>query len=194
MKILIKFFDLIKEGLCNLLNCNKITLQNNKSSFPQNDFSISYHIEDHEDYDFPQKYIYKFIRSVEDQLEAAIKSLMKKEIAVDFTAILLTIKVNSCNFKAKSGSSHELNIYGSINIYNRHLVLGNIPINLEDDKKNIDLISYLTKLIINYCVDIDTDYYGNSVDITFDYKFLKYEDYLECAEKFRKSFERSFVK
>ena len=121
-----------------------------------------YHINNFYDYDFPFKIIFNFLNNIEKE---------------DYYYVLLDIKVKSCDLKTIVGNKHELPFYENINSNNNYLYIKNIPVDLLEDKNNVDLSCYLSYLISNYCLSLDTNVYGTSVDLIFEYKYISYDSY-----------------
>nr|YP_010470527.1 hypothetical protein N4M07_mgp037 [Inonotus hispidus]UVF38015.1 hypothetical protein [Inonotus hispidus] len=131
--------------------------------------STYFHLNNFNEYDFPFKIIFKFLNNID-------------YIDEEREYILLKVKVNSCDYKIIAGNKHDYAFYETINTNNNFFVINNIPVDLFDDKNNVDLTCYLSKLIYDYCIKIDTIKYGTSVDLFFEYKYISYENYLSYSQ------------
>nr|YP_010470506.1 hypothetical protein N4M07_mgp058 [Inonotus hispidus]UVF37994.1 hypothetical protein [Inonotus hispidus] len=136
---------------------------NNNTPLIEDKIIVYYHINNFYDYDFPFKIIFKFLNNIE-------------KISENY--ILLDIKVKSCDYKIIVGNKHDYAFYESINSNNNNFYINNIPVDLIDDKNNIDLSCYLSKLISDYCIRIDSIKDGTSVDLFFEYKYITFEEYV----------------
>lgn len=180
--------------LCKIINCEKFIIFRSNNSLLPNNFSHCRHINNFNENDFPMNYIFNFFKLAKEQLSTTISDPLDMDNEnydedEKYTSILLTLKVKSCNTKIIAGNFHEFPFYVSLNDYNNQLVLNNIPVNLNDDKNNFDLICYLSKLTNEYCSEIDEYKFGESVDLIFEYKFISYNEYCNHIKNLHKSFE-----
>ena len=143
-----------------LPNRNKTVMDNNLNHRLMTDFV---HINNHQNADFPFKYLFDFINSIDANEE--------------FHFIKLTIKVQTCAFQTMCGKKHH-NIWYESSKDNEVIVyLDDITVNLQDDELNTTLISYLSKIILIHCItySISKDL-GTSIDFHFTYEYIQLDE------------------
>nr|YP_009693771.1 hypothetical protein [Inonotus obliquus]BBN21297.1 hypothetical protein [Inonotus obliquus] len=170
LKILFNNFISKLIDLLNKINFSNIIVLVNNKSFPLNSFSIYYHINNFNDYDFPHKTLFKFFFLTSEQWSLAVQPVIDEDgEEVVFMGILLNIRVKSCSTKTIAGYYHEFPFYVALDNYKNQLFISNVPVDLFEEKQNLDLTCYLSKLISDYCIEIETFKYGTSVDLTLEY-------------------------
>ena len=122
----------------------------------------SFYSDNFNNFDFPHKYLIKFFDFVRGLNNHNFENEETKAIAMD-SCILLNIKVVSVN-KQKSKSFTQFK-------YN------NLPVYLDGDKNIINIILFISNLIITKTKRIDYKTFGFEVKFIFEYKFITTEEY-----------------
>ena len=192
MKYIRKTLSTVQTGLCKLLGCGYLVpVKYGKAIRNNNSFSRHYHINDFTDLTFPQKQIQKFFDLADEQLVLEVNKDIEDD-EDEYTGILLTVVVKSCNRNSLKNSFHEISFEESFNSYNKQLVISNIPVDLSDYKRNFELTCYLTGYTNEYTNEIDTARFGCSADLIFHYKFITLDEFFKQADKLNNNFKRSF--
>ena len=143
-----------------------------------NKFYVFYHINDIYHYHFPYQTIFKFLDSLNGN-ELFITD--KSKVIASEGFILLNIRIIPCKYNNYI-PNHDFNYIDSIKYTQLHLE--NIPVNLKDDKRNDDLVYYLSSLIFdNY---INTFHlYSSVADLIFEYKYITYDQFVYYMKKYK---------
>nr|YP_010470451.1 hypothetical protein N4M07_mgp001 [Inonotus hispidus]UVF37939.1 hypothetical protein [Inonotus hispidus] len=149
----------------------------NSAENEPNHFSVQYHVNNFNNYDFPHKYIMKFLYVAKDLNNHNFTNDFVKQLAQDH-CITVKIKIKSCGITNLIGNNHRHIVKYEIVENRPFYIINSIPIDLENDRSNYELTLFLSNIIINFTKKIDYLEFGFGLDIIFEYNFISIEDYL----------------
>ena len=143
-------------------------LEINNDGDKPNLFKFDYYSDNFNNYDFPYKYFINFFFLVRNLDVLFFRDEEVKALCNDY-CILLNIKVKpNLKIENQEPAIFEFN---------------EIPVYLDYDKQVLNLIFYISNKIIQYTKNIDYETFGFAVDITFEFKFISFQEYEKLALK-----------